>query len=131
MQIYTKQLSPNAQRARELAVRAANGPTSLAAFQTHLAANRDLSLHAGTQSSLQEGGQTIDSRIGAMNVQALGRGEVDISKDARRAIVDIDEALAFLDSPRGEIGAQILQQAAVSMLTQGNAIPPLALSLLR
>lgn len=133
---------------------------------------RDLSFHVGTQSSLQEGGQTIDARIGAVNVQALGLGEVDLAKDARRAIVHIDEALAFLNSQRGQIGAQlsrmdsvianlksgavniaasrsrimdadfaeetakqvraqILQQAAVSMLAQANAAPQLALSLLR
>ncbi|MBY0439204.1 MAG: flagellinolysin [Burkholderiales bacterium] len=133
---------------------------------------RNLSFHVGTQSALQEGGQTIDSRVGAVNVQALGLGEVDVAKDARRAIVHIDEALTFLNSQRGEIGAQlsrmdgvianlrsgsvnlaasrsrimdadfaqesarqvraqILQQAAVSMLAQANAIPQLALSLLR
>lgn len=133
---------------------------------------RDLSFHVGTQSALQEGGQTIDARIGAVNVQALGLGEVDIAKDARRAIVHLDQALTFLNGQRGQIGAQlsrmdsvisnlksgsvnlaasrsrimdadfaeetakqvraqILQQAAVSMVAQANAIPQLALSLLR
>jgi flagellin len=133
---------------------------------------RALSFQVGTQSALQQGGQTIDSRIGAVNVQALGLGEVDVSTDARRAIVHVDEALKYLNTQRGDIGAQlsrldsvisnlrtgaenlaasrsrimdadyaeetarqvraqILQQAAVSMVAQANAIPQLALSLLR
>lgn len=133
---------------------------------------RDLAFHVGTQSALQEGGQTIDARIGAVNVQALGLGEVDVAKDARRAIVHVDQALDYLNAQRGQVGAQlsrmgsvisnlkvgaenlaasrsrimdadfaeetakqvrsqIIQQAAISMVAQANAVPQLALSLLR
>jgi flagellin len=130
-------------------------------------AGRDLAFQVGAQAR-----QTIDVSLGAVNIQALGLSEVDLSKDPRRAIVHIDQALDYLNRERAKVGAQlarldsavgslqtasenqsasrsrildadyaeetagllraqIIQQAATSMLAQANALPQMALQLLR
>jgi flagellin len=130
-------------------------------------AGRALAFQVGAQAN-----QTIDVSLGAVNIQALGLAEVDLSKDARRAIVHLDQALDYLNRERAKVGAQmarmessistlqtasenqsasrsrildadyaqetagllraqIIQQAATSMLAQANALPQQALQLLR
>jgi flagellin len=62
----------------------------------------DMSFHVGSNS-----GETLVTRIGAVNVSALGISDTDLTGDARIAIVHLDEAITFVNAQRGNIGAQL------------------------
>ncbi len=51
--------------------------------------------------------QTIVTTLGAVNITALGLGDVDISASPQRALLQIDDALAYINSQRAEMGAQM------------------------
>jgi flagellin len=57
-----------------------------------------------------EAGQTLDVRLSAASVRALGLSDVDVgtsSFSAQRSILHLDEALEFLNGQRATIGAQL------------------------
>lgn len=130
-------------------------------------AQRELAFQVGA-----EVGQKTAVKLGAASLTVLGLGEVDLARDALRAIVHVDQALDYINRQRAQVGAQmarlegtinalqigseaesasrsrimdadfaqetarltraqILQQAGSAMLAQANAIPQMALSLLR
>lgn len=68
------------------------------------AATRLATLQVGS-----EVGQTIDVRLGAMNLQAMSIAELDISQQfgAQRALAQIDRALDYVSGQRAVIGAQL------------------------
>jgi flagellin len=54
-------------------------------------------------------GQTLDVQLGAMSVEALGLSEVDVAStnySAMRAIIHLDDALAYVNRQRATLGAQ-------------------------
>jgi flagellin len=51
--------------------------------------------------------QTINTQVGAINTKALGLGYVDIANAPSAALLRVDEALTYVRSMRGEIGAQL------------------------
>jgi flagellin len=65
--------------------------------------------------------QTLEVRLGAMNLQALGLDEVDLSTDtgAGIAIVRIDEALDFINGQRAKVGAQLSRLDTTISTLQG------------
>jgi len=126
-----------------------------------------LAFHVGAEQH-----QTISVAMGAFGVEALGLGGLDLITLPQRALVQIDDALNYINAQRAEIGAQmsriesaisnlqstaenvtssrsrivdadyaaetatlvraqILQQAGSAMVAQANALPQVALALLR
>lgn len=51
--------------------------------------------------------QTIVTTLGAVNVTALGLGDIDITAAPQRAMLQIDDALAYINGQRAEVGAQM------------------------
>ena len=65
---------------------------------------------ASRQATLQIGadvGQTNNVEFGAISAEALGISDLDLSQNARVALVHIDEALEYLNRQRATIGAQL------------------------
>lgn len=52
-------------------------------------------------------GQSIDVNVGAMNLQALGLDDLTVDILPQRAIVQVDDALTYINSQRAKIGAQM------------------------
>lgn len=52
-------------------------------------------------------GQAIDANIGAVNLQALGIDDLNLTTLPQRAIVQVDDALAYISSQRAAVGAQM------------------------
>ena len=70
-------------------------------ISSEVTGTNDLSFHMGANAR-----ETMDTRLGAVNVTALGISDVDLSVDPRIAIVHIDDALKFIGTQRGLTGAQ-------------------------
>lgn len=51
--------------------------------------------------------QTIEAKLGALNTGALGLTDLDTAKLPQRAIVQLDEALTYINKQRAELGAQM------------------------
>lgn len=58
--------------------------------------------------------QTINTQVGAMNTKALGLDDIDIATLPSVAILRVDEALDYVRTMRGEIGAQLSRFEAAS-----------------
>lgn len=76
--------------------------------------------------SLQIGanvGQTLDVEVGAVDLNALGLGEVDVTSDyaAMRSIVHLDEALSYISDLRATLGAQLARIESSVSVTQAVA----------
>jgi flagellin len=68
-----------------------------------------------------EAGQTINAGVGAMNSQALGINDIDLTTNARVAIVHIDQALDAINKERGKIGAELSRfEKTISNLQTGS-----------
>lgn len=62
--------------------------------------------------------QTIRTQVGAVNTSALGIADIDISTAPSAALLRIDEAMSYIRSQRGEIGAQLSRFDASSRSLQ-------------
>jgi flagellin len=64
--------------------------------------SRQFAFHVGADRN-----QTIGVTVGAVNIHALGLGELDVAAMPQRALLQIDDALAYISGQRAEIGAQL------------------------
>lgn len=71
---------------------------------------RNASLQIGSQV-----GETIDVQFGAMNLEAMGLADLDLSTayGAQRAMVRLDRALEHVNSQRADLGAQLSRLGSV------------------
>ena len=76
---------------------------------------RTASLQVGAQV-----GETVDVKLGAMNLGALGLNDVDVASDAysaSRSIIHLDQALEYVNKQRATLGAQMSRiEGSVSSL---------------
>lgn len=76
---------------------------------------REVQFHVGAES-----GQTINTGIGAVNSQALGVNDVDLTTNARVAIVHVDHAVDAINNERARIGAELSRfEKTISNLQSG------------
>lgn len=66
--------------------------------------------------------QTINTQVGAINTKALGLGYVDIANAPSAALLRVDDALTYVRSMRGEIGAQLSRFEAASRSLQATNV---------
>lgn len=62
--------------------------------------------------------QTINTQVGAINNKALGMEYIDIANAPSAALLRVDDALTYVRSMRGEIGAQLSRFEAASRSLQ-------------
>jgi flagellin len=66
--------------------------------------------------------QTINTQVGAMNTTALGLGNIDIANAPSAALLRVDDALTYVRSMRGEIGAQLSRFDAANRSLQATNV---------
>jgi len=68
-------------------------------------------------------GETMDVKLGAMNLGALGLDEVDVASDgysASRSIIHLDQALDYVNKQRADLGAQLSRMESSISSLQAN-----------
>jgi flagellin len=68
-------------------------------------------------------GETMDVKLGAMNIGALGLDDVDVASDsytASRSIIHLDQALDYVNKQRADLGAQLSRMESSINSLQAN-----------
>ena len=66
------------------------------------AGNRQLAFQVGANAN-----ETITTTLGAVNIATLGLEDIDIVAAPQRALLQIDDAMAYINGQRAELGAQM------------------------